>query len=59
MPDDSYDPFALPGEACMPGGSWHMLLNSLALHPASQAQLKRVDRENFGPNRANQSPGGV
>ena len=56
MPDD-YDPLALPVEAVMPGGSWHMLLNSPALSPVEQAQLKSSDREKFGPNRANQSPG--
>lgn len=47
----------LPEEATMPGGSWHMLLNSPALSPSQQAQIKWAEAQQFGRNRANQSPG--
>jgi len=58
MPDEDDDLFLrLPVEATMRGGSWHMLLNSPALHPSQQAQLKQSDASQFGPNRANQSAG--
>lgn len=43
MPDDAFDPNALPAEAWLEHGSWNMLLNSPRLTPEQQAQFAAAD----------------